>query len=229
MGMDLRLMVIDRFLPSCLLRFFASRRWTTLDNNTTLVLGFARIGEDLRLEERDVAIKLLELCRKGVRLGFVARLVIKYGWGRGGTIGGAGRERETGRYERRCVGRGGRHGGVIARGLWRLFPRLCCGERDGVVFPRVKELPVLRCVAMSRGLCRGSRSVRAASGFGRRLGLSCGPTHGDRICVGIKQLPLVFVRRCVRGGLLGGRKLEGSRELDGVRLGSDYMRWRRLP
>ena len=155
-------MVLDRFLPSSLLRFFASCRCGALDDNTALVLGFARIGEDLRLEEGDVAIKLLELGRKSVRLGLVARLVIEYGRRGGRSIGGAGRERETGRHDRVRVRRGGGHGCVIARGLWRLFPRLCCGERDGVVFPRVEELPVLRCVAMSGGgLCRGSRSVRA--------------------------------------------------------------------
>jgi len=53
--------VLDRFLPSGLLRIFRSCRWAALDDDTVLILGFARIGEDLGLEEGDIAIKLLEL------------------------------------------------------------------------------------------------------------------------------------------------------------------------
>jgi hypothetical protein len=43
---------------------FASRRWAALDDDTALILGFARICEGLRREVEDIAIKPLELVKK---------------------------------------------------------------------------------------------------------------------------------------------------------------------
>jgi hypothetical protein len=60
--------VPDRFLPSGRLRFFGPCGWEALDDDTVLILGFARIREDLRLEEGDIAIELLELSGESVRL-----------------------------------------------------------------------------------------------------------------------------------------------------------------
>jgi hypothetical protein len=60
--------VLDRFLPSGLLRIFCSCRWAAPDDDTVLILGFSRIREDLGLEEGDIAIKLLELGGESGRL-----------------------------------------------------------------------------------------------------------------------------------------------------------------
>lgn len=72
-------LVLGRFLPSCLLHFVTSRQWAALDDNTALVLGFARIDVDLLPQEGDIEVKILELGQKSIRLGFVVRFVFRYG------------------------------------------------------------------------------------------------------------------------------------------------------
>ena len=72
-------MIVGRFLPSRLPYLLGSDRWATLDDDTALILWFARIGEDLCLEGGDVAIKLFGLGGKGTRLGFFAGFVVKKG------------------------------------------------------------------------------------------------------------------------------------------------------
>jgi hypothetical protein len=60
------------------------------NDDTVLVLRFARISEKLRLEMGDIAIKLLQLVRKRIRLGLVAGFVIKDRRRRGRSVGRAG-------------------------------------------------------------------------------------------------------------------------------------------
>ena len=69
-------MIVRRFLPSCLFCIFGSNGWTTLNNDAALILWFARIRQNLRLQGRDIAIKFLELGREGTRLGLFAGIVV---------------------------------------------------------------------------------------------------------------------------------------------------------
>jgi hypothetical protein len=68
--------ILDRLLPSHFLHFIGSGRRSTLYDNATLILGFARIRKKLRFEMGNVAIQLLELVRERVRLGLVPRFVL---------------------------------------------------------------------------------------------------------------------------------------------------------
>jgi hypothetical protein len=226
-----------RLLPSHFLRFTGSGQRSTPNDNATLILGFARIGEKFRFEMGNVVIQLLELVRKCVRLGLVARcmLVIKEGTRSGRPISGARRNLMT-RHDRWGVGGNGR--GVVAGrlGRWlrlrRWLPRLSCGERYRVMLSWIEKLPTLRFVAIvSRRVCGGSRRIRARCGLGRHLWLGGAP-HRDWICIGVKQLGLVvFVHGHVcRGGLLSRGESEGSREFARVWLDLSYKhRRRRLP
>jgi len=72
-------MIVGRFLPSRLPYLLGSDRWATLDDDTAFILWLTRIGEDLCLEGRDVAIKLFELGGKGTRLRLFAGFMIKKG------------------------------------------------------------------------------------------------------------------------------------------------------
>jgi hypothetical protein len=100
---NLPFVFLDRVLPSGFLQFIGSSRCATLNDYATLVLGFARISEKSRLQMGDIAIKLLQLIRERIRLGLIARFVIKYRRRRGRSIGGTGRERETRRNNRLSV------------------------------------------------------------------------------------------------------------------------------
>lgn len=217
-------MFLDRFLPSGFLRFIGSSRSATLDDYTTLVLGFARIRKKSRLQMGNIAIQLLELIRKRIRLGLVTRFMIKNGRRRRRSVGGTGREGETRRDD--GLGVRGNGGGVVARRLWRRFPRLGCGERYGVVLSRVKKLPMVRCAAIIvlRRVSGRSWGIRAPCGLGRRhLGLD-GAAHRDGIRIGVEELALLFAAAVWCGHDVGGRFLRGgesqdSRELARVGLG----------
>lgn len=67
-------MILNQLLLSRFL-FIGSGRLATLNDDTVLILRFARSGEKFR-QMRDIAIKLLQLVRKRIRLGLVARFVV---------------------------------------------------------------------------------------------------------------------------------------------------------
>jgi hypothetical protein len=86
--------ILNQTFPSRLLRIIGPGRWPTLNDNTVLLLRFSRVSEKFRLQMGDIAIKLLKLIRKRIRLGLVAGTVIKDQRWRGGPVCRARRKRE---------------------------------------------------------------------------------------------------------------------------------------
>jgi hypothetical protein len=85
--MGVPFVIVNQALPSRFLRIIGSGRWDTLYDDTVLILRFARISEKFRLQMGDIAIKLLELHRKRIRLGLIVGfVVIKNRRWRGGSI-----------------------------------------------------------------------------------------------------------------------------------------------
>lgn len=66
-GVGVPFVILNQLLLSRFL-FIGSGRLATLNDDTVLILRFARSGEKFR-QMRDIAIKLLQLVRKRIRLG----------------------------------------------------------------------------------------------------------------------------------------------------------------
>jgi hypothetical protein len=90
----------------------------------------------------------------------------------------------------------------------------------------IEELPGSRGIAMAGRLYRRSRSVGASRTLRHVLRLGSA-THRDRICLGVVEFALVFMRGIVGGRFLGRRKFQSTRKL--ARIGLDLIYKGSLP